>query len=362
MSDVRVGVVGAHPERSWAKDSHIPAISQVPGVTLTAVATRSADSARAAAEAFDAAHWFSDAAALCASDDVDVVAVAVKVPEHAAVIRAALAAGKHVLCEWPLGRSPEEADVLASEATRAGVHHAVGLQASASPAVRRARELLANGRIGRPRSARIVSTTSGHSAEFPSAYTYLNDPASGANLSTILAGHTLDVAEQLLGAIREVDALAAIHHPRIHLVDTGATIARRTPDHLLVLARFASGCQASVEVAGGRPPDTPFTCEVIGDAGMLRLLGGHPHGFQAGELRLEVDGEDVALEAPRAVGGLEGAAANVGEIYAGLVDDIHAGTWTVPDFVHAARLTRVVAAVTRAADTGTRQAVERTQS
>lgn len=357
MVDIRIGLVGANPARNWAKDSHIPAIAQLPGLTLSAVATRRADSAQAAAAAFGTPHWFANAAELCASDAVNLVVVCIKVPEHDAVVRAAFDAGKHVLCEWPLGRSVEEADALAGRAARAGIHHAIGLQASVSPAARQARQLIAEGRLGRLRSARVVSTTSGYAAQLPSAYAYLNDPANGANLSTILAGHTLDFVERLLGPVREIDALAAIQHPEIRIIDTGATVARTTPDQLFVLGRFDTGCIASLEIGGDRPASTPFTCEVIGTAGTLRLLGGHPHGFQAGTLRLEVDGDNVPLDAPLASGGLRGAAANVAEIYAMLARDIRNGTRTVPDFAHAARLTRVIATVTRAAERGQRQTV-----
>ena len=164
MAEIRVGVVGAHPDRSWAKDSHIPSIGQVPGLKLTAVATRTEASAKAAAAVFGVTQWFTDAVELCRSDAVDLVSVCVKVPEHAAVVRAALAAGKHVYCEWPLGRSVEEAESLANEAEGAGVHHAIGLQGSASPAVRRARELIRTGSLGRLLSARVVSTTAGYAA------------------------------------------------------------------------------------------------------------------------------------------------------------------------------------------------------
>ncbi len=357
MRKIRVGVVGAHPGRSWAKDAHVPAIAQVPGLLLSAVATREADSAWAAAAAYGAAHWFSDAAALCASDAVDLVAVCVKVPEHGAVVRAALAAGKHLYCEWPLGRSVEEASALAAEAGRAGVHHAVGLQGGASPAVRRAQAIIGEGRLGRLLSARVVSTTAGYAAQLPSAYAYLNDPANGANLSTILGGHTLDLAERLLGPVESLSALDAIQHPVVRLTDTGGTVARTTPDQLFVTGRFAGGCVASLEVGGDRPGDTPFTCEVIGTEGTLRLFGGHPHGFQAGELGLEIGGVAEPLDAAHAAGGLRGAAANVGEVYAALARDIREGARTVADFAHAARLTRVVAAVTRAAETGVRQII-----
>jgi len=47
-------------EKSWAKDSHVPAIKGVPGLRLAAVATRNERSAREAAQAFGAERWFSD--------------------------------------------------------------------------------------------------------------------------------------------------------------------------------------------------------------------------------------------------------------------------------------------------------------
>ncbi len=58
---------------------------------------------------------------------------------------------------------------------------------------------------------------------------------------------------------------------------------------------------------------------------------------------------------PQANGGLLGAAANVAEVYAALARDITENAWTVPGFAHAAQLTRLIAAVTRAAQDGRRQ-------
>lgn len=339
MRMIRVGVVGAHPERSWARDSHIPAIAQVPGLKLSAVVTRSEGSAREAAAAFGAEHWFTDVAALCASGSVDLIAVCVKVPEHYAVVRAALAGGKHLYCEWPLGRTVDEADALAMAAERAGVHHAIGLQGAAAPAVRRAQALIAAGRIGRIRCARIVSTTAGYAARLPSVYAYLNGTGSGANLTTILGGHTLDLAERLMGEVRGISALGTIQHREVHVTDTGEVIARTTPDHILIVARFANGSAASIEISGDRGADTAFTFEMDGTEGTLKLIGGHPHGFQAGELRLEINGAPETLTRTAATGGLRGAAANVGEVYVGLARDIQEGTRSVAGFAHAARLT-----------------------
>ncbi len=94
---------------------------------------------------------------------------------------------------------------------------------------------------------------------------------------------------------------------------------------------------------------------MIGTDRRLRLLGGHPHGFQAGTLSLEADVAFPPPDPPHAGGGLLGAAANVAEVYAALARDIMEDTWTVPGFGHAAHLTRLIAAMTRAAQEGRRQ-------
>jgi hypothetical protein len=96
QTEIRVGIVGADTKASWAKVSHVPAINGLPGVRLAAVATRSEQSAREAAEAFGADRWFSDPFAMIHDDLIDVVTIAVKVPAHRGLVLAALNAGKAV--------------------------------------------------------------------------------------------------------------------------------------------------------------------------------------------------------------------------------------------------------------------------
>ncbi len=71
---------------------------------------------------------------------------------------------------------------------------------------------------------------------------------------------------------------------------------RITFDHLLLQSRFIQGGTLSVEVAGGRPPETPFYLIVVGDAGILRLDGGAARGFQSGRLTVSVDGAPQAVD------------------------------------------------------------------
>ena len=113
---LRVGVIGANPNRSWAKDSHIPALRSLENVQLAAVATTSRASADAAAAAFGVRAAYDDPLALITASDIDIVSVCVRVPYHRDLVLAALAADKHVYCEWPLGRDRGEAAEMAAAA------------------------------------------------------------------------------------------------------------------------------------------------------------------------------------------------------------------------------------------------------
>src|SRR5262245_61493943 len=99
---VRLGLIGAGVSGTWSARSHLPALRSHPSVELTAVCTTNAASAEAARAAFGARLAFDDYNRMIASTDIDAVAVVVRVPSHYAPTKAALLAGKHVFCEWPL--------------------------------------------------------------------------------------------------------------------------------------------------------------------------------------------------------------------------------------------------------------------
>ena len=101
----RVGIVGANATRAWAHDAHLPALRRLPQFRIVAVSARTQDLAEEARVTFGAERAFGDSLALVCDPEIDIVAVTVKVPEHRAIVLAALAAGKHVYCEWPLGQN-----------------------------------------------------------------------------------------------------------------------------------------------------------------------------------------------------------------------------------------------------------------
>ena len=183
-SPLRIGFAGANAQRGWAVDAHLAAVSALPSLAIAAVSARTQQIADEAMTRFGSETAFADSCEMARDPDVDIVAVTVKVPEHRAIVMAAIAAGKHVYCEWPLGRDRDEALEMADAARAAGVHVAIGLQGENALAVRHAAQLVADGAIGRPLSLRVVSPTAGWGAESPAHYAYLQDKRNGATLGT----------------------------------------------------------------------------------------------------------------------------------------------------------------------------------
>jgi predicted dehydrogenase len=191
-------------------------------------------------------------------------------------------------------------------------------------------------------------------------YLYFEDVSSGANLLTIAGGHTLDLIESLAGNIVDVDARTAILWPNPNVMDTGATATRENPDHVSVLGKTSAGAVFSADILGGVSPEHPkLVLEVRGSEGWVKLSGGHPYGFQAGDLTLTSSAEFDTPDAPVVTGGLQNAALNVGEVYASIVRDIEDGSHSAPDFGHALHNSRLMAAVRQAGEGGHRTAVPR---
>ena len=340
--NLKVGIIGASPSRGWARISHNPAIHAVEGLDLHAVVTQSQASADEAARQYGAAVGYGDAQSLFADPEVDIVTVAVNVPAHRDLVLAALAAGKHLFCEYPLGRDAAEAEALAQAARDAGVHAAIGLQLRAAPAVQAAQRLIAEGTLGRLRSVRVLSTTMAFGPEVEAALAFAEDGRNGVTLATIQGAHTLDLVTALLGDFAEPLVRATTQFPTVMVEGQGAR-TRTVADHLLLVARTAEGAPVSVEVAGGWPAeDTPFQLLVVGTRGRLELEGGAPRGVQSGALHLRVDG---VLQDTEALFDEPATAVNVAGVYAALRDDIRNGTRTAAGFDDAVRTQRLMESV-----------------
>src|SRR5438309_9841539 len=144
-STLGVGIIGVSPVWGWAATAHIPALRALPNYEIRALSAHTPESARAAGEVFGVSAAFSDHEQLVTQPDIDVVAVTVRAPLHRELVSAALAAGKAVYCEWPLGRDLDDARAMAALAAEKGVRTVVGLQGRQAPAIEFVQELLGDG-------------------------------------------------------------------------------------------------------------------------------------------------------------------------------------------------------------------------
>src|SRR5690349_15916171 len=266
---IRVGIVGASASRGFASIAHIPALRALPQFEIAAVCTTRQDTAEAAARHYGAPLAFSDPGSLARHPDVDLVTVSVKVPDHYRPVMAAIEAGKHVYCEWPLGRDTAEAIRMFDAAERSGVRHAVGLQGQMSPAINYARDLIAEGYVGRVLTATMIGVAPNWGAAIDRAYQA--DRANGANLMTITGGHQIDALCHCLGEFRELTAFVVSQRDRIPLEATGELVAKDTPDQLMVNGIVGDGTVVSFQIRGGVTRGTVFLFEIHGEKGDLAL-------------------------------------------------------------------------------------------
>src|SRR5256712_7994005 len=208
-SALGVGIIGVSPVRGWAATAHIPALRALPNYEIRALSAHGAESARAVGEAFGVSAVFSDHEQLVTQPDIDVVAVTVKVPHHRELVSAALAAGKAVYCEWPLGRDLEDARAMAALAAEQGVRTVVGLQARQAPAIEFVQELLRDEYVGEVLSTTMIGlSVPGDVVIQPNVY--MLDANNGANLLTVAVGHSLDTLNHVLGEFADLSAVSAI--------------------------------------------------------------------------------------------------------------------------------------------------------
>ncbi|WP_433680271.1 Gfo/Idh/MocA family protein [Nocardia sp. CA-119907] len=328
------------------------------GVRLTAVATTNQASADRAAIAHGARHAFADAGELIAHPEVDLVVVSVKASGHAAVIRAALDAGKHVVSEWPLGVDADEAGELTETATAAGVVHAVVLRGHHSPSARFVADLLADGRIGTLESVALVAEGApwGGSRIWPNLVFGL-DPSEGTTILTIMAGHFLAALERVAGPLTDVSARLPRTHDRVLVAGTEQTVPNATPSHVLLHGLLAGGATASVTVHGGNGPARDgFVLELVGSNATLTATPAQPGTFiHWGDWDIRIGDEALAVpDTYRTVpaGVRSGPPANIAALYQEVAQAIAQARQPHPSFETALRHHRLLAAIEQSAADG----------
>ncbi len=360
---IRIGVIGATPGRGWGTAAHLPALHALGEFEVTAVSTTRLDTARATAKAFGIPLAFADDADLVSSSEVEAVAVTVKVPEHDQLIRAALAAGKHVFSEWPLGVDLGQAAALAELARASGVRHIVGLQGYQAPGALYVRELIENGAIGQPLTVSVVSAGGPAGRQTPQANVYATDVKSGATVLSISTGHILATLARAVGEFRQVSGVVALVNKETTVIETGQVVPVTAPDQVVLAGRLEGGVVASVAVQGGSAGTPGFELRVVGTEATLMVRPAAPGGIHITDWAVSVakpDGSVTARPVPARFSGVPAAVPagpprNVAVLYREFAGAIRDGRPAVPDFTTAVRFHRLLENIQRASDTGARQ-------
>lgn len=361
MADrIRVGIIGANVSYGWGTRAHLPALAALPEFEVRAVCTTRMETAQETAKQFGIPFAFDNAEAMLASPEIDLVAVSVRVPLHHDLVMAAIKAGKHIFCEWPLGANLAEAIAMRDAAKAAGVMHFVGLQSRGAPVVNQMRDLVADGYVGTPISTTLRSTGAGAGVRTPQS-AWMADTAMGANTLTISAGHVIDALRYVLGEFRELSAIVATQLPQATVTDTNEVLAVTAPDNVLVDGVLQNGAVASIHIESVPVIGTGYSFEIHGTEGSL--VARSDAGSNTGELELRGARrgartlEAIPLDeqyrwAPEVPAGVP---VNVGQQYRRMAEAISARTAFDPNFDTAVELHRLLGAIVRASSTGQRQ-------
>ena len=355
---IRLGIIGANANYGWSMRAHLPALLALPEYELTAVCTSSAETAAESAKAYGAKSAYHDYHEMVAHPDIDLVSVSVRVPLHHEMVMAALAEGKHVFCEWPLGANLGEAQEMAALARSKGVRCMVGLQARGAPAILHLKELISEGYVGEVLACNMTMFLPGllqRGMNNP----WMADREKGGNTLTIATGHAIDAFCFCVGEFREISAKVATQVSEWETAEPGKTVPVSAADNVLVHGILVGGAVASAHVATVPWHGTGWRMEVYGREGTLTassqemiqygnitIRGAHGGETQLAEVPIPEALTNVPGEVPL------GAPFNVGQIYRSLGQAIRDGEKATPDFDLAVERHQLLAAMEQSSNAG----------
>lgn len=371
-SEIGVGLVGY----KFMGRTHSNAYRQVshffdvdPKPRMVAICGRNEDAVKQAAESLGWEGYETDYNALIARDDIGLIDVSTPGDTHKDVVLAALAAGKHVLCEKPLANSLADAREMVDAAKKAGVVAMVNFNYRRVPAVQLAKRLIDDGGIGEIRHWRGVYLQDWiNDPNFPLVWRMRKEIAGSGALGDI-AAHSVDLARFLVGDITEVVGTMDTfikQRPIEEFSMGGAGLSAAAgeqmgdvtvDDSTTFLARFASGASGTFEatrLAPGRRNHNSF--EISGSKGSISFnlermnelqvyFTDDPAGLQGFRTINVTDADHPYVSAWWPAGHIIGYEHTFVHAIKDLLDGIRAGTTPAPSFEDGFRCQGVLDAV-----------------
>ncbi len=218
-------------------------------------------------------------------DDIDLVDVCVPNFMHHDCVIAAAEAGKAIVCEKPLAMSAAEAKEMVAAVEKAGVANMVSFNYRRVPAIALFKQLIDEGRVGRPFHYRATYnqdyTIAADVPQGGMALWRLDSRVAGSGVTGDLLAHSIDTAEWLNGPIQRVVAHAETFIKERKHADTGKVEKVDIDDACMFLAIFANGSMGTFEstrYARGRKNYS--TMEMNGEYGGIFFDLEDPHILQ----------------------------------------------------------------------------------
>lgn len=218
---------------------------------LAACCARSEDKIKAFAENWGYESYETDWRKLIARDDIDLIDIGSPNNTHKEIVLAACEAGKMILCEKPLAMDAAEGETMLQAVQQAGVPNMVWFNYRRVPAISLARQIVDEGRIGKPFHYRATYlqdwTISPDVPQGGAALWRLDVDVAGSGVTGDLLAHSIDTAEWLNGPIREVVARTETFVKERTHQETGETKKVGIDDACMFLAVFENGSMGTFE-------------------------------------------------------------------------------------------------------------------
>ncbi len=273
MDEIGIGIVG------YGFIGRIHALSYIsvpwtypgaPRVHLVGASTATEAGARRAEREGQFELVTTDYRRLLERQDIQAISCCAPNDAHREIVLAAIEAGKHVYCDKPLALNLEQAEEVARAARAGEGIYQMTFNYRFVPALRRARQLIAEGFLGRPFSFRADYLHSGYIDPRRPLSWRLDRERSGGGAVVDLGAHVIDLVRYLLGEFRSLSALQRTFIPRRPLSDGSGTGEVRVDDLTLVQAELENGAVGTMEFSRlATGTEDELRLELRGDRGAL---------------------------------------------------------------------------------------------
>ena len=268
-SKLRVGVVGANIHEGWGGRVHVPVYQALAETEVVAICNSRLETAQEACQHFGIPRAFNDYNQLVQSPEIDAVSISTRVSLHHPIALAALSAGKHVFCEWPLAVTSGQASELLALAQANRLQHGIDAQARGAPALLRMRELVEEGYLGRLLTFNMKIVQSSAMVPREQHHWWIYNQGEGGDALTIPCGHAVDFMQWCLGDIAEVAGASATQVEEGSIAESGEQIHVTSFDTVAFAARLDNGAVGSVYTTWASLQDIGWQLEAYGTEGSL---------------------------------------------------------------------------------------------